>query len=320
VQQILAFSRQNTTQLQPVELPLLVREMLSLLRASLPSTIEIRQHLETDVGIVMAAPSQIHQVLLNLCTNAEHAMRTTGGMLEVRLEAVEVDAVFAATHPELKPGPHVRLTVCDTGHGMSPEILERIYEPFFTTKDVGEGTGMGLSVAHGIVASHGGAMTVVSVPGKSTAFAIYLPCSAGPTIHPSSVAESIPRGHEHILFVDDEAMLVHLGQELLTRLGYTVTGHTSGIEALTAFRAAPQQFDLVITDQTMPTMTGEALVRALRDIRPDLPIVLCTGFSYAMTKDKAAALGIDAFLLKPLVAHDLGCTIRQVLAQRQAAP
>jgi CheY-like chemotaxis protein len=132
------------------------------------------------------------------------------------------------------------------------------------------------------------------------------------------VAESIPRGHEHILFVDDEAMLVHLGQELLVRLGYTVTGHTSGVEALTAFRAAPQQFDLVITDQTMPTMTGEALVRALRDIRSDLPIVLCTGFSYAMTKDKAAALGIDAFLLKPLVAHDLGCTIRQVLAQRQA--
>jgi signal transduction histidine kinase/ActR/RegA family two-component response regulator len=320
VQQILAFSRQNTTQLQPVELPLLVREMLSLLRASLPSTIEIRQHLETDVGIVMAAPSQIHQVLLNLCTNAEHAMRATGGTLEVRLEAVEVDAVFAATHPELKPGPHVRLTVCDTGHGMSPEILERIYEPFFTTKDVGEGTGMGLSVAHGIVASHGGAMTVVSVPGKSTTFAIYLPCSAGPTTQPSSVAESIPRGHEHILFVDDEAILVHLGQELLTRLGYTVTGHTGGIEALTAFRAAPQQFDLVITDQTMPTMTGEALVRALRDIRPDLPIVLCTGFSYAMTKDKAAALGIDAFLLKPLVAHDLGCTISQVLAQRQATP
>jgi CheY-like chemotaxis protein len=203
---------------------------------------------------------------------------------------------------------------------MPPEILERIYEPFFTTKDVGEGTGMGLSVAHGIVASHGGAMTVVSVPGKSTTFAIYLPCSAAPTTHPSYVAESIPRGHEHILFVDDEAMLVNLGQELLTRLGYTVTGHTSSMEALAAFRAAPHQFDLVITDQTMPTMTGEALVRALRDIRPDLPIVLCTGFSYAMTKDKAAALGIDAFLLKPLVAHDLGCTIRQILAQRQATP
>jgi signal transduction histidine kinase/ActR/RegA family two-component response regulator len=318
VQQILAFSRQSTTQLQPVEISLLVREMLSLLRASLPSTIEIRQHLETDVGTVLAAPTQIHQVLLNLCTNAEHAMRATGGVLEVRLEAVKVDAAFAAVHPELKPGPHVRLTVCDTGHGMSPEVLERIYEPFFTTKEVGEGTGMGLSVAHGIVASHGGAMTVVSVPGKSTTFAIYLPCSAGPTTHPSSVAESIPRGHEHILFVDDEAMLVNLGQELLTRLGYTVAGHTSSVEALNAFRAAPHQFDLVITDQTMPTMTGEALVRALRDIRSDLPIVLCTGFSYAMTKDKAATLGIDAFLLKPLVAQDLGRTIRQVLALHKA--
>ena len=317
VQQILAFSRQNTTQLQPVELSLLVREMLSLLRASLPSTIEIRQHIETDVGMVLAAPTQIHQVLLNLCTNAEHAMRATGGVLEVRLEAVEVDAVFAAAHPELKPGPHARLTVCDTGHGMPPEVLERIYEPFFTTKGVGEGTGMGLSVAHGIVASHGGIMTVVSAPGKSTTFAIYLPCSAGPAVRPASVAESVPRGHEHILFVDDEAMLVNLGQELLTRLGYTVTGHTSSVEALAAFRAAPHQFDLVITDQTMPTMTGEALVRALRDIRLDLPIVLCTGFSYAMTRDKAATLGIDAFLLKPLVAYDLGHTIRQVLARRK---
>jgi len=317
MQQILAFSRQHTTQFQPVDLPLLVREMLSLLRASLPSTIEIRQYIETDIGMVLAAPSQIHQVLLNLCTNAEHAMRATGGMLEVRLEAVEVDTAFAAAHPELKPGPHVRLTVCDTGHGMPPEVLERIYEPFFTTKGVGEGTGMGLSVAYGIVASHGGTMTVVSAPGKSTTFAIYLPCSTGPAIRPPSVAESIPRGHEHVLFVDDEAMLVNLGRELLTRLGYTVTGYTSSVEALHAFQTAPHQFDLVITDQTMPTMTGEALVRALRDIRPDLPIVLCTGFSYAMTKDKAAALGIDAFLLKPLVAHDLGRTIRQVLAQRK---
>ena len=317
VQQILAFSRQTTAQLQPVELPLLVRDMLSLLRASLPSTIEIRQHIETDVGMVLAAPTQIHQVLLNLCMNAEHAMRATGGVLEVRLEAVEVDAVFAAVHPGIKPGPHVRLTVCDTGHGMPPEVLERIYEPFFTTKGVGEGTGMGLSVAHGIVASHGGAMTVVSAPGQSTTFAIYLPCNAGPIVRHHSVTEPVPQGREHILFVDDETMLVNLGQELLRRLGYIVTGHTNGVEALNAFRAAPHQFDLVITDQTMPTMTGEALVKALRDIRPDLPIVLCTGFSYAMTKDKAAALGIDAFLLKPLVAHDLGRTIRQVLAQRK---
>jgi CheY-like chemotaxis protein len=291
--------------------------MLSLLRASLLPTIEIRQHIETDVGMVLAAPAQIHQVLLNLCMNAEHAMRATGGVLEVRLEAVEVDTVFAATHPELKPGPHVRLTVCDTGHGMPPEVLERIYEPFFTTKGVGEGTGMGLSVAHGIMASHGGAMTVVSAPGQSTTFAIYLPCNAGPVVRHASVAASVPQGHEHILFVDDEAMLVNLGQELLKRLGYTVTGHTNSVEALNAFRAAPYQFDLVITDQTMPTMTGEALVKALRDIRPDLPIVLCTGFSYAMTKDKAAALGIDAFLLKPLVAHSLGSTIRQILAQRK---
>ena len=317
VQQILAFSRQSPAQFQPVELPALVREMLALLRASLPSTIEIRQYITANVGTVQAAPAQLHQVLLNLCMNAEHAMRATGGVLEVRLDSVNVDTGFAAAHPDLTPGPHVRLTVQDTGHGMAPDILERIYEPFFTTKGVGEGTGMGLAVAHGIVASHGGAMTVVSTPDKGTVFAVYLPCSAVPMVHSAANAEPIPQGSEHILLVDDETMLVELGRELLSRLGYTVTAYTSSPEALAAFHAEPQRFDLVITDQTMPKMTGEALSRAIREMRPDLPIILCTGFSYVMNEEKAAALGIDAFLMKPLIARELGCTIRNVLTQRQ---
>lgn len=318
VQQIMAFSRQSTPQRQPVDLHLLVREMLSLLRASLPSTIEIRQHIATDIGTVLAAPTQLHQVLLNLCANAERAMRATGGVLDVRLEAVHVDATLAAAHPELTPGPHARLTVRDTGHGMAPEVLERIYEPFFTTKDVGEGTGMGLAVAHGIVASHGGAMTVTSAPGKGTTFAIYLPCSDEPATDATAGDDPVPRGHERILFVDDEAVLVALGQEMLTRLGYAVAAYTSSTEALAAFCAAPHRFDLVITDQTMPKMTGEALTRALREIRPDLPIILCTGFSHTMTEDQAVALGIDAFLMKPLVARELGRVIRRILAQRIA--
>ena len=238
--------------------------MLSLLRASLPSTIEIRQHIATDIGTVLAAPTQIHQVLLNLCTNAERAMRATGGVLEVRLEAVDVDAIFAAAHPELTSGPHVRLTVRDTGHGMSPEVLERIYEPFFTTKDVGEGTGMGLAVAHGIVASHGGAMTVMSAPGTRYDLCHVPAVQRRPCYGRASCDEPVPQGHERILFVDDEAILVNLGQEMLTRLGYAVAAYTSSTEALAAFRAAPHQFDLVITDQTMPAMTGEALTRALR--------------------------------------------------------
>jgi len=177
---------------------------------------------------------------------------------------------------------------------------------------------MGLAVAHGIVASHGGTMLVTSALGKGTTFTIYLPCSDRPAVSATSFDEPVPRGHERILFVDDEAVLVDLGREMLTRLGYAVAAYTSSPEALAAFRATPHQFDLVITDQTMPKMTGEALTRALRDIRPDLPIILCTGFSHTMTEDKAAALGLDAFLMKPLVARELGHTIRQVLAQRVA--
>jgi PAS domain S-box-containing protein len=317
VQQILAFSRQSKQEYKPVQLHLIVKEALTLLRASLPATINIRQHIAPRAGTVLADPTQMHQVLMNLCTNAEHAMRETGGVLEVRLEAVEVDADFAAVHPELTPGPHLRLTVRDTGYGMKHEVMERIFEPFFTTKDLGEGTGMGLAVIHGIITSHGGAITVASAPGHGTTFEVYLPRidrTAGPEARPE---EAIPGGHERILFVDDEDALARLGQALLERLGYEITVRTSSIEALEVFRVAPQRFDLVITDQTMPNMTGEVLARELRRIRPDIPIILCTGFSYMMTAEKAQTLGIDAFLMKPLVTRDLGLAIRQVLDSRQ---
>ncbi len=312
VRQILTFSRQHEPERKPLPLHLLVREVLNLLRAVIPSTITLQAQVETE-GIVCADPTQIHQVLLNLCANAEYAMRQTGGVLEIRLEAVEVTESFATLHPLLHPGPHLRLTGRDTGQGMPPEVLERIFEPFFTTKPAGEGTGMGLSVVHGIIAKHEGGMTVESTPGHGTTCTIYLPRLDGPTAHAASTAGALPRGRESILFVDDEEPLAQLGHQMLTQLGYTVVTRTSSVEALEAFRATPHRFDLVITDQTMPNMTGAQLARELLSLRPDIPIILCTGFSHTLTEERARELGIRAFLLKPLTSRDLALTIRRVL-------
>ena len=319
VQQILTFCRQHNPRRQPIQLHLLVKEALKMLRASLPVTIAIESHIETTSSTVIADPTQMHQVLVNLCTNAEYAMRETGGTLDVSLATVEVDALFATAHQPLRPGPHIRLTVRDTGHGMPQEVLEHIFEPFFTTKNVGEGTGMGLAIVHSIVLNHGGAVTVESTPGQGTTFEIYLPCSKSAVGVAARLEEAIPSGHyERILFVDDEIALTHLGQAMLDRLGYRAVVRTSASEALQLFRAAPHQFDLVITDQTMPQMTGETFVRELRHIRPDIPVILCTGFSHTMTAEKARALGIDALLMKPLVTGDLGRAIQRVLMPRAA--
>jgi signal transduction histidine kinase/ActR/RegA family two-component response regulator len=318
VQQILTFSRRTEQAYTPVQLSPLVKEALALLRASLPSTIEIRQHIAPDVGAVLADPSQLHQVIINLCANAEYAMRQTGGVLDVRLEAVDVDAMLAAQHPTLRLGPHVRLTVRDTGQGISPEVVQRIYDPFFTTKAAGEGTGIGLSVVHGIVVNHGGTITVESQVGQGTTFTIYLPRIAWDMAVEGQADETVPHGQGRLLFVDDEPALVRLGYSVLTQLGYDVTAYTSSAEALAAFQAAPQRFDLVITDYTMPQMTGDVLTCALRRLRPDIPIILETGFSQTIDAEQAAVLGINAFLLKPWTVRELARTIAQVLAQHRA--
>ncbi len=315
VKQILTFSRQSDQERKPVQLHFLVAEVLTLLRVSLPTTIEMQQHMAQDVGAVLADPTQMHQVLMNLCTNAAHAMRDTNGVLHIGLDTVEIDAAAAAALPPLHPGPHVRLTVRDTGHGMAPEVIERIFDPFFTTKGVGEGTGMGLSVVHGILVHHGGAITVESTPGQGTTFAIYLPRIEATVENEDGTEEEIPPAQGCILFVDDDVMLARLGQATLEQLGYEVVCHTSSIKALEVFRAMPQRFDLVITDQTMPHMTGEHLSGELRRIRPDIPIILCTGFSHMINAEKARALGIDAFCLKPVLARELAVTIQQVLAR-----
>lgn len=317
VQQILTFSRRTERVLTTVQLSPLLQESLTLLRASLPATIEIRQDIDPAVGAVFADATQLHQVVLNLCTNAEYAMRQTGGILEVCLEAVEVNTALAGQYPTLHLGPYVQLTVRDTGHGIAPDVVERIYDPFFTTKAVGEGTGIGLSVVHGIVINHGGTIMVESQVGQGTTFTIYLPRIEPPVAAAGEEEETMPHGRERILFVDDEAALVHLGHTVLTRLGYDVATYTSSEEALAAFQASPHHFDLVITDYTMPHITGEALARTLRSLRPDIPIILGTGFSRTMDAEKAKALGIDAFLMKPWTARDLARNVAQVLASRR---
>jgi signal transduction histidine kinase/ActR/RegA family two-component response regulator len=313
VQQILTFSRQREQVRQPLYLYVVVQEALRLLSASLPSTISIQRYLDKDAGMVLADPTQIHQVLLNLCTNAEYAMRDTGGTLEVRVHAVNVEAAVATRYPTLHPGPYVCLSVRDTGPGIPPEIVDRIFDPFFTTKPIGEGTGMGLAMVHGIVTDHDGSMMVESTLGVGTTFTLYLPQihetaePAAPTLEPD------PHGAGRLLLVDDEAPLVRMGQALLEHYGYQVVAYTCSEDALATFQAEPHRFDLVITDQTMPHMTGERLAQELRRVRPDIPIILCTGFSHVMHAEKAQALGIDAFLMKPLVARDWVSTIQQVL-------
>ncbi|MEE9146223.1 MAG: response regulator [Candidatus Tectomicrobia bacterium] len=320
VQQILAFSRQDDQVRTPVQMPRLLNETLALLRSSLPTTIDMQQHISEEDVTILGDATQMHQIMLNLCTNAAHAMRDTGGILEVRLETTRVDDALVAHHPALQPGLHAHVTVRDTGHGMAPDVLERIFDPFYTTKGVGEGTGMGLAMVHGIVVSHQGAITVESRVGTGTTFEmylpIYLPRMETTTGTPRRAEESIPRGTGCILFVDDEVMLARLGQEMLERLGYEVVSRTSSIEALEAFRAMPHRFDAVITDQTMPNMTGEQLARELRSIRCDIPIILCTGFSHTMSTEQAQAAGIDAFCMKPVIGQDLAVIIQRVIGQR----
>jgi signal transduction histidine kinase/ActR/RegA family two-component response regulator len=312
VLQILAFSRQSGQGKKPTSIHTVIQEALELLRATIPTTIEIRHSLMTKAS-VLADSTQLHQVVINICTNAEYAMRETGDLLEIILEDWDVTEENVRSVSGLQIGPHVRLTIQDNGAGMSSDVLERMFDPFFTTKPIGEGSGMGLAVVHGIVANHGGALMVESAVGKGTKVEVYLPTIQTPAWNGSGDQDLIPVGKETILFVDDEETIVRLGKELLSPLGYTVEVYTSSQEALNAFRHSPQRFDLVITDQTMPGLTGEALSRELLRIRPELPIILCTGFSHIITAEKAKALGIQAYLMKPLAIRDLAPIVRHVL-------
>jgi hypothetical protein len=274
VNQILTFSRQTEREVRPFNLQIIVKEVLKLLKASFPSTIEILENLNLEKSNVVGDPTEMHQVVMNLCTNGAQAMAMKGGILEVALSEVDVDEDMIREHSTLSPGPHLLLTVSDTGHGMSHEIVERIFEPFFTTKKAGEGTGMGLSVVHGIVRSMGGAIAVNSEEERGTSIGVYLPRTAEKAVLDKLTHPEKQQGEGRILFVDDEKDIVVTCQEVLERVGYTVVSHTNSLEALEAFRAAPEGFDMVITDQTMPMMAGDDLSEEILGIRPDIPIIL----------------------------------------------
>lgn len=320
VQQILTFSRRTEHTRIPIALPELLEETLTFLRASLPATITIQRRILSSVGLVMADPTQLQQVLLNLCTNAAHAMRDTGGILDLGVETVQVDDVAVVHLPSLAPGPYIRLTVADTGHGIAPEMLDRIFEPFFTTKGPGEGTGMGLALVHGIITEYNGTVTVASTPGQGTTFTIYLPQSTELELEPVPEVLPVSVSQSQILFVDDEVALARLGQAIVTQLGHEAVVCNSGVTALELFRQEPQRFDLVITDQTMPQMTGLALIQALRQIRTDVPVILCTGFSRTLSPETVQHLGIDLVLRKPIDKQDLTQAIHQVLHTRRGLP
>jgi PAS domain S-box-containing protein len=313
VKQIIAFSRQKEQERQPAEIPPIIREAIEFLRVSMPKTIEISEKIEAESAMAMADPTQIHQVLINLGSNAAYAMREKGGTLEIGLSETFLDEETASGHIDLKPGPYLCLAVKDTGHGMAPEILDRIFEPFFTTKKRGEGAGMGLAVVHGIVKSHGGAITVASELGKGTIFTIYLPRIIGPRQVMEEKRQPFPLGNERVLFVDDEAIQVRAMNKLLKHLGYQVVGLSDGRKALELFRRRPGAFDLAIMDQTMPHISGIELAREMLKIKPGLPVILCTGYSENLNEEEALAMGVRALMMKPFSVKEIAETIRLVL-------
>ncbi len=312
VNQILTFSRQGEQKLYPVQIHLIIKEVAKFIRASLPATIEIKTMIESE-SIVLADPTQIHQVMMNLCTNAGHAMKERGGTLTIALDNVDLDEDFTQFHPGLNPNAYVKISVSDTGAGIPPDIIDRIFDPFFTTKEKGEGTGMGLSVAHGIVESCGGSITVYSEPNQGTIFHVYLPVMETQADQKADQPVPIPGGNETLLFVDDEVKLLESGRQMLEKLGYAVDVSASGKEAYEKFSQSPHQYDLVITDFTMPQMTGDELARKIREIRPNLPILIMTGLATQTTSEILKSVQVDKVVMKPLTTGEIATTIRQVL-------
>jgi PAS domain S-box-containing protein len=314
VKQILSFARQSETEKKPVQVSSIVKESIKFLRSSLPSIIEIQHELNSDES-VLAEPTQIHQILMNLCTNANHAMQNKRGILRIQLNEVFLDNNFMSQHLKCKPGRFLDLSFKDTGCGISPENIERIFDPYFTTKEMGAGTGIGLSVVQGIVNGYDGIITVESKMEKGTTFHVYLPIIEKSVNEPSEFSNIIPSGNERILLVDDEIAIVNMSKQLIERLGYKVTTKTSSIEALQLFKNAPDAFDLVISDMTMPNMTGDKLATELIKIRSDIPIILCTGYSDSISAEIAEKIGIKALKFKPLVKQDLAISIRKALGK-----
>ena len=313
VAQILAFSRKAEQQMQPLQVSLIIKEALKMLRSSIPTTIEIRQNIASD-GLVLADPTQIHQIIMNLCTNAYHAMRETGGTLAVSLDEVAIGPEEYG-YAGLAPGNYLKLAVSDTGCGIEPKIVEKIFEPYFTTKKIGEGTGMGLAVVHGIVKSHHGHITVYSEPGKGTSIHVYLPLTAeeAATLPEKTEPTELSGKGERILLVDDEEQIGAAVSALLSKNGYQVTTFTDGLQALAEFQHKPEHFDLVITDMTMPSINGAELAQKIMALRPEIPVILCTGQSELINREKAFAMGIRDYLTKPLLTEPLLVAVKTAL-------
>ncbi len=317
VKQILTFSRKATYERSPLRLSPLIKETVQLLRASIPTTVAINLTISATSDTILAAPVEIQQILMNLATNASLAMQETGGTLEISLADIELTTDSPVLESNKMPGEYLQLAVKDTGIGMSPDVVKRVFEPFFTTREVGKGTGMGLAVVYGIVKDLQGIITVESDPGKGSIFRVLLPKLTTDARTETPHAVEIPGGKERILFIDDEEMLVEWGQVTLERLGYRVTAVSDGIEALKIFSADPSLFDLVITDQAMPKTAGSQLSTELLRIRSDIPIILCTGHSETISQEKTKTIGIREFLIKPLTKQELATAIRRVLDTKQ---
>ena len=319
IKQILAFSRKDIQEKKPVRLGNIITDTVKLLRGSLPSTIDIKYDIKTDADTILANSTQIHQVILNLCTNSAYAMREYGGLLKIDLDDFIIDQGNTHRFSNLNQGRYLRLTLSDTGTGMPQDVMEKIFDPYFTTKGIGEGTGMGLAVVHGIVMDHKGDIAVESILGKGTTFSILLPSNkdieaTGPSDR--KISDEMQKGDEKILLVDDERIVVDVLKSMLENLGYDVTARTSSVEALEVFHNNPNRFDLVITDMTMPNMTGKDLSVEILSIRPDMPVILSTGFSERIDEESARAIGIKAFVMKPVAMNDLARAIRIALDKK----
>jgi CheY-like chemotaxis protein len=316
VRQMLLFSRKSEKKQEVLTLTPLIKETFKLLRSSIPTTLQMELHLKTESDSVSADPSQVQQVIMNLCTNAAYAMRGTTGSIDISLQGI----TFGSTdlpEADMQPGDYLVLSVKDTGSGMDQKVRRRIFEPFFTTKPVGEGTGLGLSVVYGIVKSHRGGITVYSEPGKGSVFKVYLPKVDTGVAERAETPKPIPRGNERILLLDDEEMIVNSVLTMLQHLGYQVTALMDNREALKLFSEKPSEFDLVITDQTMPFMTGEDLGKELMRIRSDIPVILCTGYSDMISSEKATAMGFRGFIMKPFTVREGAELVRRVLDRKK---
>ncbi len=320
VRQILMFSRQTQSEFGPVQVHQVAKEALTLLKATLPTTIRIRQDISTHTPILGDA-TQIHQVVMNLATNAFHAMREPGGLLDVSVGEASIPEERPLELEHLTPGRYLKLTVSDTGHGIDPSIMHRLFDPYFTTKPKEEGTGLGLAVVHGIVKHHGGAIQVKSRPGAGTTFNLYFPMMSDRSVPLNAADEGENAGgKERILFVDDEPAIVELGKRLLESLGYIVTGCTGALEALERFKAGSQDFDLLITDMTMPQMTGDRLAIEIMRIRPELPVIVCTGYSERIDPERAQHLGIRFLIMKPFLKVEMANAVRKALGFSGPSP